>query len=154
MSMTEKIVGQDSIADVLRDHIRHVVNLRELVAERKLILDAAKRDWEDLHDEEIRLLQVRRADLAIAEDALRKATVEVFKVTGNKHPAQGVDVRMTRQIAYSEEDAIRWAINHGHTDLLKLKYTLFEKVAKVLGLDFVTVTEVPAVTIARELVVE
>ena len=152
--MVEKIVGQDSIEYTLRDHIRHVVALREIVDQRTMALAVKKKEWEDLHDEEIRLLHVRRADLAIAEDALRKATVEAFEATGNKHPAPGVGIRMTRQIAYSEEDAIRWAINHGHTDLLKLNYKPFEQAAKVLDLNFVTVTEVPEATIARELVVE
>ena len=137
--------------DALLGQIHEVARLRRYVEKLNNEYITGFQAFEAQYANIIADIVTNKAALRQAEIALREATIATFLATGNKHPAPGVGIRMTRQVSYSEDVAIAWAIKHGHTDLLKLNYKPFEQAAKVLALDFVTVAEVPEATIARDL---
>ena len=66
-------------------------------------------------------------------------------------PAPGLSVKMVTKMTYFPEDAATWAIEHKHYKLLTINARAFEKVAAGLRPEFVIITEVPTVTIARDL---
>jgi hypothetical protein len=137
--------------EMLRDRICKVAQLRKDLENMNAEYNQGFRAFETQYADVIANIRIANETLQEAESELREATIVAFLATGNKHPAHGVSIRMTRQVSYSEEAAIRWAIEHGHTDLLKLNYKPFEQVAKSLELDFVSVTQAPEATIARDL---
>ena len=87
------------------------------------------------------------------EAALRAATLEAYRETGNKKPHEGVAVRIITKLNYEPEEAVAWAMQHRHTDLLALNKSAFEAVARVLKLDFVDIEEEPQATISTTLAV-
>lgn len=66
-------------------------------------------------------------------------------------PAPGLTVKVVTQLDYSESAAREWAIANGHWALLLLDRKAFEKAAVALKPDFVRITRVPTVSIARDL---
>jgi hypothetical protein len=58
---------------------------------------------------------------------------------------------MVKTFEYREPEALKWAINNQAGNCLALNSKNFEKVAEGMGLDFVTIQQVPAVSIARDL---
>jgi len=66
-------------------------------------------------------------------------------------PAPGLTVKMLTTVSYTPSTALGWAVENQHYNLLTLNARAFEQVAKGLRLDFVVITEVPTVTIARDL---
>jgi hypothetical protein len=85
------------------------------------------------------------------EEKIRAAAVAIFQETGNKKPAPGVGIREVEKLDYDDAGAITWAIDHSHRGLLSLKKADFERAAKSIRPDFVTITKVPQATIARKL---
>jgi len=85
------------------------------------------------------------------EEKIRAAADAIFQETGNKKPAPGVGIREVEKLDYDDILAIDWAIGHGHRGLLSLKRADFERAAKSIRPDFVKITKVPQVTIARKL---
>ena len=95
------------------------------------------------------LLAAFRTDLDAAETALRSETIEQYHFTGaKKYP--GVEIKLTTRLTYPEQDARDYCREH-LPNALKLDRTSFEKVAKVLPLDFVTITQEPKAYIAGDL---
>lgn len=60
----------------------------------------------------IERITAAKTELAIAELELRKATAAAFVLTGNKKPAEGVGIRVSRAIDYPDDMALSWAIDH------------------------------------------
>ena len=89
------------------------------------------------------------ADCSEVEILLRDMTLAAYRETGSKHPAPGVDVRLVQQLDYDPAIAQLWGYEHGVC--LRLDPRAFEKLAKAMPLDFVTITEVPVATIAGDL---
>ena len=84
-----------------------------------------------------------------ASDILRDMTLAAYHKTGSKHPAPGVEVRLVQQLDYDPALALIWAMDKRLA--LRLDPKAFEKLAKAMPLDFVTITEVPQATIAGDL---
>ena len=91
------------------------------------------------------------APLVVALEAeLRKAAAAYWLASADKHPHDAVNVRVLTVLEYGEPQALTYAREH-LPQALKLDRREFEKVAKVLELDFVTVREEPQTTIATDL---
>jgi len=91
-----------------------------------------------------------QAAVGILDDLVRKAAVEGFRATGDKHPCPGVGIREVSVSSYDVNRAKSYAIEH-IPNALELKPKKFVEVAKALGLDWVTFEKVPEATISQDL---
>jgi len=135
----------------LEDQIQKV---RELRAD----LEAKTQEHHELqvafnqqHKDLIEALCRARNDCAEEEARLRELTLDAYQETGSKKPADGVGIRIVKQLHYDEAEALVWAIESGVESCLALQKTNFNKAAEGLKLDFVKIEDVPQVTIARKL---
>jgi uncharacterized coiled-coil DUF342 family protein len=103
------------------------------------------------HKDLIEALCRARNDCAEEEARLRELTLDAYQETGSKKPADGVGIRIVKQLHYDESEALAWAIESGAESCLSLQKTNFNKVADGLKLDFVKIEDVLQVTIARKL---
>lgn len=87
--------------------------------------------------------------VATAEVKLRELTIEAYKETGNKKPAEGVGIRELIKLEYDPKDALKWAMEHQIA--LSLDKSGFEKIAKTTPLEFVTTIPEIQATIATKL---
>ena len=106
--------------------------------------------WADENDALIRGLTAAKSEMQAVESALRDAGLAHYKA----HPESkklpfGVSVRVTQSLVYDTATAQKWAFTH-RSDLLTLDKKEFEKVAKVTPLAFVTLEEVPTITIPSD----
>lgn len=76
--------------------------------------------------------------------------VKSHKETGMKNYPGG-KVKQFTILEYDKEKARQWAVEHLHTGILKLDVKKFEGVAKTLTPDFVTITQVPRMTLSKDL---
>jgi len=87
-------------------------------------------------------------------DEINQLTLLAYAHTGNKKPAPGVGVRVSRSLVYDELQARDYCIAN-LAEALKLDKRAFEKyangVSEVKPLEFVTITETPSATIASDL---
>jgi|TARA_Y100000310_G_scaffold344765_1_gene459335 hypothetical protein len=90
-----------------------------------------------------------RKGVADIEGAIRETALAHYAVDGNKKPSPGVGIRVSTKLDYTPANALAWAKEHSIA--LSLDKRAFEKIAKVDTPEFVTVTEEPQATIAREL---
>jgi len=104
-----------------------------------------------------KLLQERKALLKSASEAanqqadyVRLLALEAYNENGDKGPHAAIKVKMYTVLAYEERDALDFCRDM-LPDALRLDKRTFEKAAKTLPLDFVTITEEPRATIARDL---
>src|SRR3990167_10270437 len=88
--------------------------------------------------------------LADADGALRAFALAEYRDTGNKAPGPGVEIKMVTHLIYDPDQALTWAISKGVA--CSLDRRSFEKLAKVLPMDFVKISEKPTVTVAQDLV--
>ena len=87
--------------------------------------------------------------LADADDALRAFALVKYEATGNKTPGPGVEIKMTTRLNYDPAQALAWAMEKEVACFLDRRN--FEKLAKILELDFVRISEEPTVTVAQDL---
>lgn len=107
-------------------------------------------EWETWATAREALLVAKMAEKN-ATDQLKALAVKVHKVSGSKRFA-GVSIRQMTRLHYSEETAKTHCImNLPHA--LKLDKRTFEKVAKAMPLDFVTITQEPTAAIDRVIVI-
>ena len=96
------------------------------------------------------LLKVAQADVADAEGSVRKRALEMYQTDGNKRPHPAVTVKEFTTLSYDSAQALDYARQH-LPQAVKLDTRAFEKAAKVLELDFVTIAKDPRPTITRDL---
>ena len=118
------------------------------VAEIKAELEALPL-WKMLQDVQ-GYLATARADVETQEHRVRWEALEAYNKTGNKKPHPAVAIKMYAVLYYASLDAHAYACQH-LPKALRLDVKAFEKVAKVANLDFVTISEEPRATIARDL---
>lgn len=128
------------------------------VRELRAILESRTQEHHELqvafnqqHKDLIEALCKARNECAEEEARLRELTMQAYVATGSKKPADGVGIRIVKQLHYDEAEALAWAIESGAESCLSLQKTNFKKVAEGLKLDFVKIEEIPQATIAREL---
>ena len=104
-----------------------------------------------------KLLQERKALLGSAQgaanlqaDYVRELALRAYDVAGDKRVHPAVQVKMYAILDYDPANALNYAREH-LPGALKLNRQAFEKVAKVAGLDFVTMDQEPRAVIAGDL---
>ena len=135
---------------IINEQINTVVDARERAKEATAQRTEAYRNWEKAHQSLFDKESIARLECQEAEDKLRELTLQAFVNTGNKTPAPGVGIRVMKRLVYDDKEALDWAVEHSIALVLNKK--AFEKIAQASGLDFVTITDEPAATIATELI--
>lgn len=97
-----------------------------------------------------RLSEVRLA-VDQADESVRAAALERFAEIGEKKVHPAVSVVKSTVLSYDTQEALNYAMKAGLSQVLSLKKREFEKVAKVLPLDFVETNTVHSVRIKRDL---
>lgn len=87
--------------------------------------------------------------VAQIEDGIRLAVLYRFQEDNDKKPAPGIVIKIFQKILYDPKQAYIWALSHRVA--LQLDIKEFEKIAKVIPVDFVTISEEPKVMIAADL---
>ena len=111
----------------------------EMIAEYKERMDQITGD-----------LLAANANMKDADRAIRTAALSTHEETGRRKPHKAVQVKSYTVLGYDPGEAFRYCVQH-LTAALKMNKRKFEQVAKVAGLDFVTIGTEPRVTIARDL---
>jgi len=95
-------------------------------------------------------LKIEKETMNIVEDRVRSEALAAYAETGDKTPHPDAKIALSTVLAYEQVDALGYARAH-LPQALKLDIKAFENAAKVLGLDFVTITKEPRVKISRDL---
>lgn len=94
--------------------------------------------------DEVNALRTKISELAL----------EAYTQTGEKKPASGVGIKVTKELVYYDEQALEFCIEN-LPNALKLDKRFFEKhakgVAETQPLNFVTIKEKPTATISSDL---
>ena len=122
----------------------HIVQATEAKAELE-----SSNLWKTLQERQ-GYLATARADVEDWENRVRLMALADYAATGNKSPHPAIVIKMYAVLYYASLDAHAYACQH-LPKALKLDVKAFEKVAKVANLDFVTISEEPRATIARDL---
>ncbi len=135
--------------------ITYLAQLRQEVADRKAEIAEAQAELEATYEWENiigfkRELELSQSMLAEAEANVRAAALAEYAANQDKHPHPAVTIKMMTRLDYDPEAAKSYSIAH-LPNALKLDARTFEKAAKVLGLDFVTITEEPTTAIDSDL---
>ena len=127
-----------------------------LVVEERKAYDrgcAAKKisyqDWQDANNTLLSSLIETEQRVKDAETQLREMAVATFVETGEKQVAPGIGIREVTKYSYSENEALKWTIEHKMA--LMLDVTKFKSHVKADPPDFVLITTEPQATIATEL---
>jgi len=141
----------DGCVESLEAQIWKVRVLRAIQEARTQELHLLQVEFNRQHEDLIETLCKARNDCAQEEARLREMTLEAYEATGNKKPAPGVGIRITKRLIYDEQKAVWWAFDMRYHNLVDINKRNFENVAAGLGLDFVEIKEEPQATIARDL---
>jgi hypothetical protein len=94
-------------------------------------------------------MTLAKEDVERAESYLRAAGLAHYAAhPDTKKLPHGLGVRVTQSLVYDADTAFQWAQEHKMA--LSLDKKAFEKIAKASPLDFVTVEEVPTITIPTD----
>lgn len=137
----------------LRERVAEVHRLRLLHAVVKAEVERRREAWEEQNREWLNRVASYACLLAAAEAEAKDAAAEIFLATGDKHPAPGATVVERKQPSYDVPDAIKWAREHGHSDLVRevLDEKAFQKVALALAIPCVTWRTVAVGQLATDL---
>jgi len=136
----------------LLTHVREVARLRE--ATKMIRADLVSRTTEfNAANREILDAEVAATSrLQEAETQLRGAAEAHYRATGEKAPAPGVTIKLMTDLDYPDADALAWAKQTGMALVPEtFDRKALEKIAKATPLPFVTITERPVATLAKDL---
>jgi alkanesulfonate monooxygenase SsuD/methylene tetrahydromethanopterin reductase-like flavin-dependent oxidoreductase (luciferase family) len=133
----------------LREQVARVADLREGLAVRRALWDAARKAFDEEHAELLAEIGERNQHLVDAEFDLRASALTVFSATEDKHPTPGVSIRVTTRVVYDRDEALAWAKAKGVA--LTLDAKAFEGLAKHDRDLPASVVEDPQATIAKDL---
>ncbi len=131
----------------LKTLVVQLASARRCYDQDKEVMDKLEADFR--RDHEALLLSMERVK-TLRDDLEGEIRLRTYS-TDNRTPAPGLTVKVVTKMSYFPDDATTWAIEHRHYKLLTINARAFEKVAGGLRPEFVTITEVPSVTIARDL---
>lgn len=152
------------IKAVLETQIKKVRGLRDWVHSLKTELDDHMSMFRLEHEKLYYSIETYENELKYEEDRLRELTRDAYEDTGNKKPAEGVGIRVSKALQYDDGLVKDWAVKNGHVIFLELDKYGFEawyksqlkitkdakSIWKELG-TMVTETEVVTATISKEL---
>jgi uncharacterized membrane protein YheB (UPF0754 family) len=141
--------------DELNELVREVAKQRQTAQMYKRLVDEMQEllektpAWKDLQQLQGKA-KTQQAELNDWEERLDKAALDQFRETVEKHPHPAVQIKMHTRLDYSREHAKEYCIQH-LPNALKLDTTVFEKAARVLGLDWVSEGLFPRAYVDRDL---
>lgn len=115
---------------ILEDQITKVHALRAILESRTQEHHELQCEFNQQHKDLIESLCKAQADCAQGEGLLRKLTLDAYRKTGSKKPAEGVGVRISKNLQYDENSIKQWAIKEGHIMFLALDRAGFDAWAK------------------------
>ena len=95
-------------------------------------------------------LDLARSNVTDQERLVKEQALQTYKNTGEAKPVTGIHVKQFVTINYDPAKALDYARVH-LPKAVTLSKSKFEKAAKVLDLDFVTIDKEPRTTISRDL---
>lgn len=128
--------------------IAGLAKARNILAERKAVVDAKRAEFEATIAAELAALDEAKAEVDAATEAVKAVAMAEFAASGTKK-FDGYEVKVFTKLEYSEDAAFAWAKESGIA--LTLDKKAFEKVAKATALPFVTEVAEPRVQIATDL---
>lgn len=133
----------------LENKIYTVATERHDLNKLKAIFDDHYQAFCEKHEDLLQAIENCKESLKADEKELRELVLE----SSNQEVKAtfGVSIRKITRLEYDELSAIDWVITNNHRSLLKLDKKGFEKVAKVLSLEFVDIREERQATIGRDL---
>lgn len=142
----------ETVRDSLSASIGMLAVLREAVAQRTEKIKQARMGFEETIQHELLALEETKRALEAEESAVRGMALVEYEMTGDKKPAVGVSVVLTKKFAIDDVAGLKWAKDHGMCLIPEaLDVKAVQKMATVTPLPFVTVTEEPSVRIASDL---
>ena len=135
--------------------ITYLAQLRQETADARAAAEDAQaalettREWVYLIECK-EALRYRQHALEEAEANVRSVALAEFAVNHDKHPHPAITIKMMTRLNYDQDAAKSYSIAH-LPNALKLDTRAFEKAAKALDLDFVTITEEPTAAIDSDL---
>jgi hypothetical protein len=129
--------------------VQKVAQLRARQDELKIQDKAATAAYFEQHKDLFANLNDTRQALWIAEEQLRKAGIEIYEETREKHPHPTVEIKVFSEKVYEYTRALEWATKHQMA--LKLDQEAFERIADSIHLDFVVKVDTPKVHIKKDL---
>lgn len=121
---------------------------RERAEQLATYFKAYEDEFREIHAELLHQIDEAKIDAREAEDALRAAGFAEYEATGTKKLPCGLGVRVITKLDYDPVVALEWAKAHGLA--LTLDTKAFEKIAKADRPDFVSLVEVPTVTLPSD----
>ena len=140
----------------MNEAVTYLAKCRQYEAEDKAAVErieaAIRAEYGKMLDDARHLLGVAKADVADAEDDVRKLSLAAYVEGGksDKKPHPAVQIKTYTVLEYDEGDALDYCREH-LPNALKLDKRAFEKVAKVAEPEFVAVKDEDRATIARDL---
>jgi len=135
--------------------IKEIAKKRQVIKAHKETMDGHRavlekteefKNFQIAEDQMVRL----KYDLRSTEAEYKTECIEAYEETGEKDQLGG-KVKLFTVLEYDKEKARLWAIEHKHAGLLNLAVRAFERVAKNLTPDFVTISQVPRMTLSKDL---
>ena len=133
----------------LQAQVVAVVNARRTADVAKEVKSASYAAWQEDNKELIETASDLSQQVVEAESRLRELTIEAYKETGDKTPADGVGIREVMVLEYDPDKAFGWAVEHKLAP--KLDISTFEGIAKKSPPEFVKIDKVPQATISTKL---
>jgi len=130
----------------MKEQAKALADARTNYEELAAIYASQKREWEESVAELAGYVADAKDKMQFAEAALRDAGLAHYEAHPEiKKLPHGLGVRVTQSLVYNTDTAFQWAQEHKMA--LSLDRKAFEKIAKASPLEFVTVEEVPTITI-------
>jgi hypothetical protein len=136
----------------ITERVRVLANVRELHESNKSKLKARQDAFNVENANLINEITLSAPAIVAAEVALKAVVESEYRATGEKKPAAGVEVKLFKEFAIDEAAGLAWA-KEKELCLIpeQLDVAAVKKLATVQPLPFVTVTQIPKVTIASDL---
>ena len=133
----------------IEEQINIVVEAREKAREANASRIASYNKW--VEENQVLFKEETETKLACSkvEGELKELALETYAETKDKTVAPGIGIRVMTKLSYETTEAMDWAIKH--TLALRLETSVFEKLAKLNHLSFVSITKEPSATISTEL---
>ena len=141
-----------TIHDTLHTLLRDIAIARAELSATKGVLAEKEAVFREANADLFDAKSTLEARIADRESQVKALAVAMYQATGEKKPADGVQVKLFTTLNYDKEKAFHWACETGIAVMpTALDVKAFEKIAKATVIPFVTITEEPRPSIDSDL---
>jgi hypothetical protein len=112
----------------LKEKMKELKELRDKANTKKIQLDNAYENFNSMMEDEVAEYDMLVDFIENKEKYIREAVIEDYRKDLEKHRDFGIEVKILKSIKYSEDNALKFAKDHGL--FLQLDKKGFEKFAK------------------------